>query len=137
MELLHVQEPLPPDARRALGRTGTARYHARSSEAVIDPLARALTAAGVKVRRRTELGRPAERIAARAERIDADLVVMGSHGRTALAELWLGSVTQGVLARCSRPLFILRGDNPPVERELRDIVDAIAMLRARIDRQAA
>ena len=38
---------------------------------------------------------------------------MGSRGRTALAGLFLGSVTNGVLARTKNPLLILRNKPAP------------------------
>lgn len=109
VELLHVQAELPAAARRAMGREGVARHYDRAAEQATDGPAAILEAAGARVRRRTERGAPAARIAERAGTIDADLVVMGSHGYTALRELFLGSVTQGVLARTDRPVLVLRG----------------------------
>lgn len=41
--------------------------------------------------------------------IDPDLIVMGKHGQSALAELLLGSVTQHVLAYSSSDVFIAGG----------------------------
>ncbi len=108
VELVHVQPQLPPLARRALGREAASRYHGRVSLEVLEPAVSVLEEAGAVVRCRTEFGVPAVRIAARAETIAADLVVMGSHGHSALTQLFLGSVTQGVLARTSRPVLVLR-----------------------------
>ena len=47
-------------------------------------------------------GRPATEIQAQAEKIGADLVVVGSHGRHGLARVMLGSTANGVLhgAKC-------------------------------------
>jgi nucleotide-binding universal stress UspA family protein len=49
------------------------------------------------------LGHPAEEIVHVAERIDADLVIVGSHGRTGMKRFLLGSVSDHVLeyAPCS------------------------------------
>lgn len=49
-----------------------------------------------------EEGDPARRIAAQAERIPADLLIMGTHGRGGFERLFLCSVTEKVLrtARC-------------------------------------
>jgi len=50
------------------------------------------------------------------EMLDADLIVMGKHGQSALEELLLGSVTQHVLAYSSSDVFIARnegGGSPP------------------------
>lgn len=43
-----------------------------------------------------------------AERMDADLVVMSSHGRTGLSRLFYGSVAAGILSRVDRPLLVVR-----------------------------
>ena len=43
------------------------------------------------------VGRPALEIKAEAERIGADLIVIGSHGRHGIAGLMLGSTANGVL----------------------------------------
>ena len=43
---------------------------------------------------------------ARARQVD--LIVMGSHGRTALANVVAGSVATNVLARCKIPVLLIR-----------------------------
>jgi nucleotide-binding universal stress UspA family protein len=54
-------------------------------------------------------GAPADRIvrAARAQR--ADLIVMGTHGRGAMAKLFLGSVAGRVVATSLCPVLTVRG----------------------------
>jgi nucleotide-binding universal stress UspA family protein len=54
-------------------------------------------------------GTPADRICERA--LDADLVVMTSHGRTGLSRAWLGSVADSVVRRTSVPVLMLRPEN--------------------------
>ena len=43
-----------------------------------------------------------------AESTQADLIVMGSHGRSGLEKLVLGSVTQAVLAHTRLPILVVR-----------------------------
>lgn len=43
-----------------------------------------------------------------AEKEDADLIAMASHGRTGLSQAFYGSVTAGVLQRVDRPLLVIR-----------------------------
>ena len=43
-----------------------------------------------------------------ADEINTDLIVMGSHGRTGLKKLVLGSVAQEVLSRCPLPVMIVK-----------------------------
>ncbi len=43
-----------------------------------------------------------------AERQNADMVIIASHGRTGLRKVFFGSVAVGVLNRIERPLMIIR-----------------------------
>lgn len=51
---------------------------------------------------------PAEGINGTAERIGADLIVMGSHGRRGLGRILLGSQTSNVLAHAKVPVLVVR-----------------------------
>ncbi len=53
------------------------------------------------------VGEPSEQIAQQADERDAKLVVMGTHGRTGLAHLLLGSVAERTLRRCPCPVLIV------------------------------
>jgi nucleotide-binding universal stress UspA family protein len=59
-----------------------------------------------------ERGSAVDAIIAVAERENADLIAMASHGRTGLARVLYGSVAQGVLNRAHQPVLFLRS---PVE----------------------
>ncbi|MGL6112911.1 MAG: universal stress protein [Rubrivivax sp.] len=52
-------------------------------------------------------GHAAEEIAAYAKAHKPGLIVMGTHGQSALANAVLGSVAQGVLARCTVPMLLV------------------------------
>jgi nucleotide-binding universal stress UspA family protein len=65
--------------------------------------------AGVKASNRLLEGIPAERIAAAAKSWRADLIVIGTHGRTGLARFFLGSVASRVVATASCPVLTVRG----------------------------
>lgn len=51
---------------------------------------------------------PAEAICQAAERFGADLICMGTHGRSGLSAAVLGSVASGVMAKSKRPLLSVR-----------------------------
>lgn len=51
---------------------------------------------------------PAEGIVQTAEQVHADLIVLGSHGRTGIARLMLGSVAARVLAHAKVPVLVTR-----------------------------
>ena len=53
-------------------------------------------------------GDPIEMICRYADDIDADQVLMGSHGRGGVAKFFLGSVSTAVLERCHKPVFLYR-----------------------------
>ncbi len=52
---------------------------------------------------------PFDAIARMAKRIGADLVVVGTHGRTGLARVALGSVAERVVALAPCPVLTVRG----------------------------
>lgn len=52
-------------------------------------------------------GDAVEMICRRSHDVDADLVVMTSHGRTGFSRSWFGSVADGVLRRSAIPVLIL------------------------------
>ncbi len=53
------------------------------------------------------VGRPAEEILAESKN-GYDMLVMGTHGRSGLADIMLGSVAQRVIRRCGIPVLTVR-----------------------------
>lgn len=56
-------------------------------------------------------GNPVAGIIEQAKAYDADYIVMGSHGHTALYDLLVGSTTHGVLMRAKCPVLIVPASN--------------------------
>ena len=52
-------------------------------------------------------GFPADEILKEADAVEADLVVMGTHGKGALENTFVGSVAQRVLRRSRRPVLVV------------------------------
>jgi nucleotide-binding universal stress UspA family protein len=50
-------------------------------------------------------GDPAAEIVAEAERERCDLIVMGTHGRTGIRRLLMGSVAEGVVRKATCPVL--------------------------------
>lgn len=75
----------------------------------------------VAARREVRVGRPADVIREAAEEHACDLIVMGTHGRTGMAHLLLGSVAERIVREAPCPVLTVRGDaagRVTAEREL-------------------
>jgi nucleotide-binding universal stress UspA family protein len=97
-------EPLPNDPGREELDTTWVRALDRASTAAAD--------AGVPCRTAIESGTVHEEIEAHADRVDADLVAMGTHGRTGINRLLLGSVTERTLRALEIPVLTIPGADP-------------------------
>jgi nucleotide-binding universal stress UspA family protein len=53
-------------------------------------------------------GKPHEEILKAAEELDADMIIMGSHGRTGLERSILGSVTGKVIRMADIPVLLIK-----------------------------
>lgn len=62
----------------------------------------------VNVRQEVRVGTPHEMIVERAEKKDVDMIVISTHGRTALAHMFIGSVTEQVVRRSVCPVLSIR-----------------------------
>ena len=71
------------------------------------------------------VGRAAESIVRYASDHDADLIVMGTHGRRGLAHFFLGSVAERVIRAAPCPVFTVK-DAEALQCVSRDVVTAIA-----------
>lgn len=59
--------------------------------------------------RQIRIGDPGHEIVALAEKLNADLIVMPSHGRTGLKHLLIGSVAERVIRLAHCPVLVMRG----------------------------
>lgn len=57
------------------------------------------------------IGPAADSIVEAADEVGADLIVMGTHGRTGLAHMLLGSVAEQVLRLTRRPVITIRSEH--------------------------
>ena len=74
----------------------------------LQDMTRALSRSGAWVTPHLRFGDPAAEILAVVEEINADLVMMTTHGRTGLSRWALGSVTERVLRHATCPVLALR-----------------------------
>ena len=119
IELLAVLAALPNRAARLVGKDSLTRYYEDEAEKIFKPARKYLKAQNIEATEAFLIGQPAEQIAEEAKRLNADLIIMGSRGLTALKGLILGSVTEGVLARTNNPLLVIRGSEAPKKDDLK------------------
>lgn len=104
-------------AREARSQAELEQHYARECRAAKDALTLAERARervqinfpGWKVSADSSCGSPAWELVAKADEWKPDLIVVGSHGRTALGRFVLGSVSQRVLAEARSSVRIARG----------------------------
>lgn len=109
VDLLHVEPPVGTAlARSYLSREVLDSYYAEQSERVLAPAQAALRGAGLDVLVHRQVGEVSRRIVEFSLEHQNDLIVMGSHGHTALGSVALGSVATKVLASCRVPVLIVR-----------------------------
>jgi nucleotide-binding universal stress UspA family protein len=65
---------------------------------------------GIKAKTYVEDGPVSHTILNIAEREEADLIAMASHGRTGLSQVFYGSVAASLLHSVDRPLLLIRAD---------------------------
>jgi nucleotide-binding universal stress UspA family protein len=63
----------------------------------------------------TAVGAPARSIVALAAQLDADLIVVGTHGRRGIRRAVLGSVAEEVVRTAGCPVYCVRAKDHPVE----------------------
>lgn len=106
--VLHVVAPVPGYAIHLLQDETVARYYAEEAEKVFAPIRQFVEQQRWTARMAHAGGHPAEVIASIADGERHDLVVMGSHGHSALGGVVMGSVATGVLARSRTPVLVIR-----------------------------
>ncbi|WP_126662038.1 universal stress protein [Haloterrigena salifodinae] len=75
---------------------------------VVDDAVAAAEEAGIDAVSAVEYGSTDQRIRSYADEVDADLVVMGTHGRSGLDRLLLGSATERMLRTATTPVLTVR-----------------------------
>lgn len=108
IHLLHADAPLLPDANKALGKDRVATYHAENARHATRRARALLKREKLEATEHFEVGDPATTILEVMRKQKCTLVVMGSHGRSALKSALLGSVTSKVLAHSATPVTIVR-----------------------------
>jgi len=78
------------------------------AEAAVQRVKDGLVGSGIEVSGIVEEGRPEQVIIAKARETGADLIVMGTHGRTGMDRILLGSVSERVIGQAECPVLLVR-----------------------------
>lgn len=118
VELLHV---LPPnyeaeEAGRRLDSQKLEHLFPKDAQ-LLEDLAVQIRSLGCSVNTSLAEGKTLQSILHEADRVDADLIIMGSHGHTSLYHLLVGSVSEGVIHKSSRPVLLVPSQSVTKHRQ--------------------
>jgi nucleotide-binding universal stress UspA family protein len=117
LHVAHAVDEVPIQIRTALVNLASTEFtqeqvreqRQQAFDQVMAPARAALASAALPATEEMLVGSsPAEALAAWTRQARLDLLVMGSHGMSALKMVVLGSVSAGVGARCTTPLLLVR-----------------------------
>jgi nucleotide-binding universal stress UspA family protein len=103
-----VRPKLPGRAGSHVGKDVVDDYHEEEAGKVLLPVKEQLAKAGIEAETSWKVGETGETIADVAQGGGYDLIVMGSHGHGALANLVMGSVANKVVAESRVPVLLVR-----------------------------
>ena len=123
IHLLHVVESVPPSTEGLLtqfvGEDKLKKMRAETMESLVERIQERLRQFAARELKRDPktlkkvasiqvvYGDPAAEILKKAEDLDADVVIMGTHGKGVISHAFLGSVSEKVLHRIRRPVYII------------------------------
>ena len=109
IHLLNVQEEADaPEIRRFMKPAEIKRSQMQHGEAALVSAKKLLDRAGLEYEAHVLIGDPAEQIAKYARRGGFDKIVIGTHGRSGLTAMLMGSVASKVLHHSSVPVTLVK-----------------------------
>jgi nucleotide-binding universal stress UspA family protein len=106
--VLTVVPAISPRAASVLEKSVVTGFYADEADKTFKPIRTFFGKQGLQAKFVDKVGHAAEVIAKMADSGKFDLLVMGSHGHSALGSLVMGSITTKVLAACGTPVLLVR-----------------------------
>jgi len=110
--VLHVIDPIDAGYSTPVGMPGGSEEwyenQQEQAQALFEDAQEIADEYGVELDAATEMGRPARTIVELADDEGFDHVVMGSHGRSGVSRILLGSVAETVVRRATVPVTVVR-----------------------------
>ena len=110
VELVTVHLPVPklPRMGMVVGKNQIQKYYEEEGETALAMAKKKLDAAGIEYRASVLVGQVAESIVQHAAKARCDLIFIGNQGRTAAANMVLGSTATKVLQLSRMPVLLVR-----------------------------
>jgi nucleotide-binding universal stress UspA family protein len=110
VELIYVHLPVPklPRMKWAVSARQIREYYEKDGWAALSKARKLLGASGIRYAARILVGPIAETIVKEAVRTRSDLIMIGTRGMTAAANLLLGSIATRVLHLSSVPVLLVK-----------------------------
>ena len=110
VELVTVHAPVPklPGMNLVVGKNQIRKFYEEEGEAALAAAKKKLDAAGIKYEAHVLIGQVAESIVQHAAKARCDQIFIGTHGRTAAANMLLGSTATEVLHIAKIPVLLVR-----------------------------
>jgi len=113
LHLLNVRMPVPvglavTNARLILGDDAITDYYREEAEAALKPAETIFRKAGIAFQSGYKVGSIADEVIDTVRQQHIDIIVMGSHGHSPLANVVMGSVATKVLAAATVPVLMVR-----------------------------
>ncbi|MGC8773730.1 MAG: universal stress protein [Chlorobaculum sp.] len=108
--LLNVIEPRPIAAEMSLNYIPLEEDLAAAAKEDFIPLVKDAEAMGIDVTADVTIGLPAESILQHVADLDVSMLIMGSHGKTGLSRLLMGSVAEAVIRKAAVPVLIVKAN---------------------------
>lgn len=117
--VLHVVSPNLPFVVDAEARRRILARMKQDAKAHLDEVLAVAAKAGIRAKGILRVGEPREEIVGVASAQRADLVVIGTHGRTGIERALMGSVATSVINTCPIPVLSVRDAGAPGRKRAR------------------
>jgi nucleotide-binding universal stress UspA family protein len=108
IHLVNVQVAMTGDVSQFVARADIQAYQHEHSDDALAAARGLLDAAGIPYEAHEAVGSVADQIVRLAESLGCDHIVMGTHGRSPLADLLVGSTTLRVLHQTRLPMLLIK-----------------------------
>ncbi|MEI6846816.1 MAG: universal stress protein [Chlorobiaceae bacterium] len=108
--LLNVVEPQPMAVDISLNYVPLEADLEKASLEDLEAILQDFVREGFKAECGVEIGNPAEVILDKIDRLNVNLVIMGSHGKKGLSRLIMGSVAETVVRKANCPVLIVKAE---------------------------